>query len=239
MENILTLTTSPQPGPVRAFLRRTGTLFLNPARFFHEDFPRLEGSSAIAFGLTNGWLAALVAFFVRTFNSFFLARLFERWVQKLLVSESGFSFLALSPNSFLWAAGLLLLTPFLLLARIFFGSLVVYLFTRLLVEDENGGPDRVTFTNVLRIQAVATSGRWFDVVPLVGGFISFSVTIVLLVTGIRERFALSNRRATAIVLAPYILLFVGVLLICIVFAVALSQLPMHELLELDTAGLGL
>jgi hypothetical protein len=238
MENILTLNTSAEIGPVKIFLRRLGHLFLDPVRFFHEDFPRLEGNSAWAFGITNAWLASICAFIVSTFNSFFLARLFESWVQRLLVSEEGFSFLALNEKTFLWTAGALLAAPFFLLLRIFLGGLVVYVFTRLLVEEQNGGPDRVSLSAVMRLQAVALSGRWFSVVPVFGGVLGFLVSLILLVTGIRERFAVSNRRAAAIVLAPYALLLLIAVMVGIVFLVALAQLPATELFDMDTNGFG-
>ncbi|MGZ3713675.1 MAG: hypothetical protein ACXVBE_18050, partial [Bdellovibrionota bacterium] len=134
--------------------------------------------------------------------------------------------------------GIVLLSPFFVLLRVLLGSLVVYLFTRVFVEDESGGPDRVTLANVMRIQSASLAGRWFSIVPVVGGFLSYLVSLILLVTGIRERFAISNRRAIVIVLAPYVLLGVAVLAVCLAFAITLAQLPAHELLDIDASGFG-
>jgi hypothetical protein len=237
MENILTLNTRVEARPVKLFLQRLGHLFFDPVRFFREDFPRLDGSAALAFGITNGWLAAICAFMVSTFNSFFIASLFERWVQRLLVSEEGFSFLGLNEKTFVWAAAALMLSPFFLLLRTFFGAIVVYAFTRLLVDDEQGGPDRVSFSAVMRLQAVALSGRWFRVIPVFGGILAFFVSLVLLVTGLRERFAISNRRAAAIVLAPYLFLFLLAVMAGIFFLLVASQLPLQDLLNVDGVGL--
>lgn len=240
MENILTLNTNtrPEPGPIRQFLRRTWMLFLHPRAFFREEFPTMSGSEAAAFGLTNSWLAALVSFFVTTLNSLFLAVLFDRWVQNLLASDEGFRFLGANPRAFVVTAGMLLLTPFLVLARVFFGGLVVYLFTRLLVEDDGAGEEPISFPAILKLEAVCQSSRWFSIVPVFGGVLAFVVDIILLVTGIRERFALSTRRSAAIVLAPYLLLFFFSLLLLAFFVFALAQMPLHDLLEVDPQGFG-
>lgn len=238
MENILTLNTSTSPGPVRQFWRRTWMLFLHPKAFFREEFPSMGGAEAATFGLTNAWLAALVSFFVSTLSSLFLAVLFERWVQNLLASDEGFGILGTNPRAFVMTAGMLLLAPFIVLARVFFGGVVVYLFTRLLVEDDGAGEEPIRFSAILKLEAVCQSARWFSVVPVFGGVLAFIVNIILLVTGIRERFALSTRRSCAIVLAPYLLLFFFSLLLLGFFVFALAQMPLHELLAVDSQGFG-
>lgn len=239
MENILTLdtTTNGGPGPMRLFWRRTGQILLHPARFFREDFARMDTPAIVAFGLTNAWLADAAAFFVSTFNSFFLARLFERWAQRLLVGDDGFSFLNITPKSFLWASGLVLLSPFLQLLGTLLATLTTYFFVRLLVEEEGGSPDPVSFASVFRIKSAALVGRWFRMVPVVGGLVGFVITVILTVTGLRERFAISNRRASAIVLAPYLLLFILGMMLLVVLGVALYQLPMQEMFEGEGFGI--
>ncbi|MGZ3719084.1 MAG: hypothetical protein ACXWR1_12125, partial [Bdellovibrionota bacterium] len=64
------------------------------------------------------------------------------------------------------------------------------------------------------------------------------VGLVLTVTGVRERFGVSTRRATAVVLAPYLLLFVAAILLSALLVVAVSQLPVQELFDIDPQQLG-
>lgn len=240
MENILTLIPTNDHGrPVSTFLRRTKRLFFDPTGFFREEFPRLEGSSAVVFGLTNAWLSNLASFFVQTLNAILLSSLFDKWIQRIVAAEEGFSTFGLNGKGFVWGAGLVLLTPFLLLLRAFFASSMLYFFTRLLVQDDAPGAEPVSFGSLFRIQSVAFASRWLRVVPVFGGLIAFSVNLILLTVGIRERYAISNRRASAIVLAPYVLLFLLVILLVVIFGLVLSQLPTEELLNFDMEELDL
>lgn len=228
-----TLINSEAARPIRTYLRRLKLAILHPTRFFREEFPALNSSEALAFGLCSAWAAAAVAFLFETANAFLLTRLFDRWVQRLLASDEAFGFLALSADSFLWNAGFLVLTPFLFLGRIFFSSLVVYTFARLFIEDSPESPEPVNFTTVLRISAVANAGQWFRLVPFFGGFMAFVAGLVLTLAGVRERFRVSNRRASLVVLAPYLLVGLMAFFLLALFALVLFQLPFHELLEMD------
>ena len=237
MENILTITPEVrrERPVIRDFVRRSFRLFLDPVGFFREEFIHLDAAGALAFGLTNGWLAAVAAFFVQTFNLLFFSHLMDRWAQRMLFTtdEAGLFFLP-DEKQFMWSAGLLVLAPFLLLFRALLATLTAFVFARLLVTDtEREGADPVTFVNLLRIQAVSGAGRWFRVVPVFGGILSFFVVIVLAVTGIRERFGLSTRRSVAIVLAPYVLLLLAAALLMILFLFALTQFPFQEFLTGD------
>jgi hypothetical protein len=227
MENILPLTTEPTIG---GFFRRTARLFADPARFYRDDFPRMTGTTAVAFGVTNAWLGSTLAFFVHTLNSLFLLHLFDRWAQRLLLADDA-GIWGLNGNAFLWSAGTVILSPFFFSLGILLSSVMVFLFANSLVADKNSGPDSLTFGNVLRIQGIAYAGRWFRLVPVFGGLLSFIATLILLVTGMRERFAISNRRAVAIVLAPYVLFFFAALAILGIMVFVFSQLPLQELFD--------
>lgn len=237
MDNILTMNTgttattgTPTKGPIREFLGATGRLILDPVRFFREDFAGFGLSQALTFGLINAWLATVVGFFVDTLHAALFSQLLDRWAQRLLFSAGDFSFFGVSAQSFVWSAAFILLAPFFLLARIFASGLVVYLFARLLAEDDPAAPEPIAFPAVIRIQAAAYGGRWFMVVPFVGGLLSFFVVLILTITGVRERFGLSNRRAAAIVLAPYLLLLVAGIFMLVILGIALTQLPYDEML---------
>lgn len=217
-------------GPVREFISRTGRALLDPVRFYREDFPRLDAAEALSFGLVGAWIASLLSFFWSTINSYLIVRIFERWVQRMLASDDSFALLGTKPDSFLWAAGALLLTPFLLLGRAFLSAVMLYLFSRLLVGEDQRGAEPVSFPAALKIQGVALTGQWFTVVPFFGGFIALIVGFVLTVTGVRERFGTSTRRAVAVVFAPYALLFIGLLAILALMGLAIFQLPLDEIL---------
>lgn len=232
MDTIIHLN-APAKGPIRRFFARTGRALLDPARFFREDFPRMDTADALAFGLANAWVASVLSFFWNTMNSLLLVRLFERWVQRLLASDEAFSFLSKDGESFLWAAGALVLAPFLLLTRAFLASVLLFLFARLLVSEEQRGPEPVSYVAALRIQGVALTGQWFSLVPLFGGILALIVGFLLAVTGVRERFGTSTRRAVAVVAAPYLLFFLALLATGTILLVALFQLPLHELLEFE------
>lgn len=231
-------TDTPTENPLKGFLTTLGHALLHPARFFREDLGRFNTSEALAFGIGNAWLASAVAFFFQTFNTLVLTQLFEKWVQRLLASEEAFRLLEFSGKNFVWDAGALVIAPFLLLLQAVLGTVVLYLFARLFVEDDPGAPESVTFTTCLKIKASSYVSQWYSVVPFFGPVLAFVVGLVLLVTGVRERFQVSTRRAVVVVLAPYFLVFLAVMAFSALLLLALSQFPLQELLDLDALRLG-
>jgi hypothetical protein len=223
-------------GFLRALFARCQRALFEPARFFRHDLPQMSLSEALAFGIGNAWGASVLAFFVQTINTLLVGQLLERWMQRLVASEEGFALWGLSAQQFLYSSAALLLAPFLLLARTFFVTFWLYLFARLLIEDRPGAPEPVTFRGAFRVQAAVLTGRWFSVVPVFGGFLSFVVCLVLTVTGVRERFGVSTRRAIAVVLAPYFLLFLLALTLAVLLIFGLTQLPFEELLQMEGGG---
>jgi len=232
---IPTSTSSFTERPVHTYLQRVKTLLFSPGRFFREDFPSFSLSESLAFGLVSGWISACLAFAVETLNSLLLVSLFESWVQKIFESEESFSFLGLSGSSFIWSAGFLMLFPFLALARLLLSSVVIFLFARLFI-DEDAEP--VTFRTIFGLRACAFGGQWFSIVPIFGTPLAFIANMVLLISGLRERFRVSNQRATAVVLAPYVFLFLAGLLVTALMIFAFSQLPFDELLDLRATRFG-
>lgn len=232
MDTIIPLNTSTK-GPIRRFFEQTGRILLEPSRFYRENILRFSTSEAIAFGITNAWIASILAFFWSTVNSFFLVQLFELWVQRLLASDEAFSFLAMNGESFLWTAGALVAAPFLLLLRVLGSSFALFLFSRFLISDSEDRGEPVSLGACLRIQGTALTGEWFSIVPFFGGLLAFVATLVLSITGVRERFGTSTRRAAAVVLAPYVILFLLLAFLALLLLVALTQLPFDELLSLE------
>ena len=231
METVLSLNTAnPEPLSLRVILRQVGRALTAPSRFYRFDYPRFDTSGLLAFGIGNAWAAAALAFFVQTLNTLLLSRLAETWMQKALSSEEGFRVWDISAHGFLWEAALLLLAPFFLAAQALFCTLWIWLFARLLIEERETAPERVTFGAALRIQGTAMLSQWYAIVPLFGGLLAFLAGIVLAVTGVRERFGVSTRRAVAVVILPYL---AGVALVVLVFLALLmmaAQLPVGDLL---------
>jgi|GEM_PF-5040328 len=238
MELTITPATSREPGTLRALLELSRRALFEPTRFFRYDLPQLSVSESLAFGIGNAWVAASIAFFVQTFNTLLTSQLLEQWMQRLLASEDGFAIWGLSATSFLYSSGILLLAPFLYLLKTALTSIWLYIFARFLIDHRPGAAEPVTYSNTLRIQAASLTGQWFSVVPIFGGLLAFIVSFVLTVTGIRERFGVSTRRAFAITLAPYLMLVFLVLLLAIMLFVGVSQLPFDELLDLEPGKLG-
>jgi hypothetical protein len=238
MDTIMTMDTRTETSPLRAFLKLLGDALLHPTRFFREDLPRLSTSEALAFGIGNAWLAAAVAFLFQTFNSVVLAQLFEKWVQRLLASEDAFRLIEFSGKTFVYDAGAVVLLPFLMLLRLVFGTAVLYLFSRLFVEDHPSAPEPVTFNGAMRIQASSYVAQWYTVVPFFGPFLAFVVGIILQITGVRERFLVSTRRAAVVVLAPYFLVLLAGLLLTALVLFAVTQIPFQDLLDIDRLGFG-
>lgn len=228
--------TDTSASPLRAFFRLLGHALFHPTRFFREDLPRLRTSEALAFGIGNAWIGGALAFFFHTFNSVVLAQAFEKWVQRLLASEDSFRLIEFSGRTFVYDAGAVVILPFLLLAQLFFGTVVLYLFSRLFVEDHPSAPEPVTFTGAMRIQASSYVAHWYAIVPFFGPFLAFVVGLVLQVTGVRERFLVSTRRAVVVVLAPYFFVVLAALLFLAVALFAVTQIPFEELLNADWLG---
>jgi hypothetical protein len=139
----------------------------------------------------------------------------------------------------LFEAGLLLLSPFFLVGQAIFSALFTYFFARLLIHDRQTAPEPVTFTATMRIQAVAMLSNWYSIVPIFGGLLAFVTGLILTVTGVRERFGVSTRRAMAVVLSPYLLVAGLFFLLVALLAVVAVQLPLGEWIgNFDPAKLG-
>ncbi len=221
------------PWSWRTWLGQCFRPLLEPKRFFRVELPQMSFTEALTFGIGSAWAAAVLAFFVQTFNSLILSKLLDRWMQRLVASEEGFAVWGLSANSFLVTAGLLLLAPFFLLLRSYLQGLMLFFFSRLLIEERPDAPERVSLGGAVRIQAAALVSRWFTLVPIFGGFIAFLAGLVLTITGVRERFGVSTRRAAAVVLAPYLLLCVAIFFLVLLMAIAFTQVPLEDLLAID------
>jgi hypothetical protein len=221
---------------LRSLLELSRRALFEPSRFFRYDLARMSVSETLSFGIGNAWVAGALAFFVQTFNTLITSQLLERWMQRMLASEDGLSLWGLSATSFLYSSGMLLLAPFLLLLRCVLTSVWLFAFAKLLAGDRPDALDPVTYKNVLRIQGAALTGHWFSVVPIFGGILSFVVSTVLTVTGVRERFGVSTRRAFAITVGPWLMLIFLLLLLVAVVLVGATQLPFEELLELAQQG---
>jgi hypothetical protein len=235
METIIPMENTPDT-PTKSISRYfslIGKVLLSPSHFFRENHSGFSLSDAITFGLVSSWVASCIAFAMHTMNSLFLTKVFERWVQRIMASEEGFSLLSMNSENFLWSAGVLVLDPFMVLLRIFFGTISLYLFTRLLIEDDPLAREPVTFKGLMKIQAIAFTSQWFLVVPIFGGLLAYVAHLILMVVGIRERYNVSTRRALATVMAPYVLLFVAAVLFLIILGFAVASLPFEELFDFN------
>jgi hypothetical protein len=220
-------------------LRKVGRALTAPSRFFRFDYPRSTTAGMLTFGIANAWAAAVFAFFLTTVNSLLVSSLLDNWAQRLVSSEDSFVVWDISAHAFLWQAGLLLLTPFFLLAQVVFCAVWTYLFARLLIDDHPGAPEPVTYAAALRIQAAALVGDWYSFVPLFGGFLAFIVGLSLTVTGVRERFGVSTRRAVAVVVLPYFVMAALLVVVLMLGILMIAQLPFQDLIgELNLSQYG-
>lgn len=207
--------------PIDASAARSGGLgdwwqkscraIIDPVRFFRLDFPELSTSSLLTLGIAHAWLASVLAFFVKTIHGVLMDRMLEVWSERFLHSGDSAVQLGFSSREFLMSSGFLVLAPYILLLQLPFLAFFLFIFSKVMIEDKGTAAEPVTFTAILRIQAVALFGQWYSVVPLLGGLLAFFAGAVYTVTGIRERFGVSNRRAVAVVVAPY--LFMTMLLV--------------------------
>ena len=65
--------------------------------------------------------------------------------------------------------------------------------------------------------------EWYSLIPVFGSLLAFLARVILAITGVRERFGVSTRRAAAVVLAPYALALFLALVLGTLALVALSQ----------------
>jgi hypothetical protein len=237
MDTVLNLNDTGAENPLRTWARRSARVLMEPARFFRVDYPALDTPTIVALGVGNAWLASVAAFFVQTINSFLVAHFLDRWMQRIVASEDGLSVWGLSPKGFLFTSGVTLLGPFFFVFEALLGAFGLYLFSRLLIEDRDGAPEPVTYTAALRIRSTALVAEWYSLVPVFGGVLSAVATLVLLVTGVRERFGVSTRRASAVVLAPYFLALVVVLFFAAFTMLLLTQVPLQDLLDTESLGI--
>jgi hypothetical protein len=114
------------------------------------------------------------------------------------------------------------LSPFSGLLILLVSSLVFHLFAVMLVPEH----DRLASTGRVLCYAVGPSA--LTVLPYLGGLVGAIWTVVLLVAGMRRAHRTSMGRAVSMVLLPYalaVLVLVALLMLALVLARALPQLP--------------
>jgi len=198
--------------------------FFNPTWIFHRALSQ-PVSQVLTYGLISAWLSALLGFVFSTVNSLFFNKFLEGFVLEVINPSI---LTGLDKDTFLWSAGSAILTPFLILLRLLSGAGFLYIFSNLLVEKKD--PSSGTFKRYLKIQGVALHSSWLQLVPVFGSLIAFVANMILLVTGLRAELQISSRRATVIVLAPFLFLVVTVACLLIFGIIALTQLPIDRVL---------
>lgn len=212
--------------PFKEYMDRVGSLLLDPKKFFREDYIHFKCSDAVAFGLIAAWISAFISFLWSTLSAVLLSSLFEKFIY--LPAEEGVALLGADDRSFLFSAGLILLSPFLFLFQLVFSSLAIYFFTKLFTGKSSR--TEISYLNIMSILGVSMNGAWFGVIPIFGGILSFFATMILTITGLRECFGISTRRAVAIVLAPYLVLLFMLLFFGLAFLFMLTQIPYQDLI---------
>ncbi|MCO5142824.1 MAG: hypothetical protein M9962_07020 [Oligoflexia bacterium] len=213
------------------FWDRLSKVLFHASAFFRFDIGRLSLSDTMAFGAINFWIATVISFFISTVYSVVLVKFFEEWVQRLIISETNISLDLFPSESLLWQAGFVVLAPFIFFLRAIFSTLVLYVFAKIFIEDDHRGLEKLNYKNLLRIQSVSIVSEWYKVVPIFGSVLAFIVHKILLITGLRERYSISTKRALAVVIGPYVILFFFALMILSLFIIGLSQLPFDQLLD--------
>jgi hypothetical protein len=224
MENLLNLPLT-RVSPVRYFLDVCAAALFAPTKFFRESFARFSTAELITLGLLSAWIAGFIGLFWASLNDLVLQSLLQNWMHGLMSTEEGYGLFAYDGNDFLTDVGLTLVLPFWALLRMVFSASLLWVFARLLISrQERNRP--VDWTACLRIVAVASIGRWFGVVPVLGGFIALLAVVVLMVTGVHEYFQVSYRRASFIVLLPTLAVAAFILMSLLFFGlILLLELP--------------
>jgi hypothetical protein len=210
-------------GPIRGYFGKIRRILFAPQEFFSSLPPRESLGQVLAFALITHWVGSAIAFLVN------MGAGVDKTVLKLfetLLRDQPGAIEQLRQNAdygrfMTWfqGAGAILLDPFFVLLSLLFTSVVLFIFVRLLISenDENGAPRELSFENCMRIASYALTAELFRVVPFVGGMIAWIYGLVLSILGVSALFRVTGGRATAVVLLPKLIL--GVLFFVLVFGI--------------------
>lgn len=189
--------------PVAGYVARCKDIMTEPTAFFRSLRTYTAPlSHVLPFGLVTLWLATLINFVWSLTTNLFFAKVAQQ------ISEDFYGGEAVTATSMfgkevVFAAGSVVASPFLGIISLFFSALVLNLLGRWVM------PKRHFFSyslrNIMLILNYAMVGMWFSVVPIFGGLLSFVAVQVYTIIGFRECFHISTRRASFVVLLPYIL----------------------------------
>lgn len=200
------------------------SVFFNPSWIFHRALLQ-PTAQVLTYGIISAWLSHFLGFVFETVNSLFFNKFLEGFILEVIDPSL---FTGLDKDTFLWAAGSVVLAPFLILLRLFSGAALLYIFSNLLVEKKDAS--RGTFGRFLKIQGVALHTTWLQLIPFFGSPIAFVANIILLVTGLKAELQISGRRATLVVLAPFLFFIFAIFCLVVFGVIMLTQLPLDQIL---------
>jgi hypothetical protein len=214
-------------GPIRGYFGKIRKILFSPQEFFASLPPRESLGQVLAFALITHWVGSAIAFLIHMGAG--VDKTIMRMVEMLYRDNPG-ALDQLRQNAdysrfMTWfqGVGAIVLDPFFVLLILLFSSVVLFVFVRLLISenDELGAPRELSFENCMRIASYALTAELFRVIPFVGAMIAWVYGIVLSILGVSALFRVTGGRATAVVLLPKLVLglFFFILLLGIVFLV--------------------
>lgn len=210
-------------GPIRGYFGKIRRILFAPQEFFASLPPRESLGQVLAFALVTHWFGSAIAFLVNMGAG--VDRTILRMVEMLYRDNPG-ALEQLRQNAdysrfMTWfqGAGTILLDPFFVLVSLLFSSIVLFVFVRLLISenDEHGAPRELSFENCMRIASYALTAELFRIIPFVGGMIAWVYGLVLSIVGVSALFRVTGGRASAVVLLPKLVL--GVLFFVLIFGI--------------------
>lgn len=186
--------------PASFYLNYCRRILLEPGAFFREEFHRLQLSTALTLGIFSAWGSAALVFFSSSLTSIALEKLFAGWLDEMIEAASMFSEPSEAARAFLLQASFVLIYPFLLLWYLAATASVIFLFSRIFIQDQS----QVSYKNCLKILALALGSTWLLAIPIFGEVLAYIAFTLLVIIGIRETFWVTTQRATLVVLAPQV-----------------------------------
>ncbi|MBI2711773.1 MAG: hypothetical protein HYX41_02755 [Bdellovibrio sp.] len=193
-------------------------ILTEPARFF-KQLPMKGGlSGPLAFALVTHWIGSTLSYIwkVSLGTAFFKFShsLFQVLgdVVDLNSPGSGTEFILFRDRIFNWitGAGPILIDPFMTLISILFTSFLVFVGARILVPAEKMRSSEITYESAVRIVAFGLTPAILAALPLVGGIVSYLLTLLVTIIGAKEVYQVSTARGVTIALFPK-LLFLGIM----------------------------
>jgi hypothetical protein len=222
---------------IQSFVKKLNQLILSPTDFFQQNRRSLISksgvSTAISFALIVGWISSLVSFIWTSLLGTFFEGKFRSLLHissevvepSLKIGQGMVDELRGKIYDYLFGAGSILLSPFLILIKLAVTAFIIHIAVRLFVEKKDDVDPK--YSSTLKILCYSTAPSILNIIPGIGFVLSLFLSFIVSMVGLKETYKTTSIRAFFVLIFPN-LIFIGILFL-IIFLVFIFAINIYQM----------